>query len=262
MRLDPKREGALGGPSGPVGLRRGMLRTAGFAQFQIGFGVSPNQARPWPDASGFARAEGPGIIACEMALELIPQIGGWLASDGLRELVEDAFDGAEARLSRADALRVDERGSARWVRAASDLLPQPQQHPALLGLVVLAPRGAGNVDFLEASWTIDGDPADLADIMRIRVVDLVAGDAAAGSLGGSYRLSPGDWMRLTFVRAWMKPDILLSEALAPSTVTRAPPHVQLWLGMETSLPSSLEALLGAEEAAVRGALRNVHGRGT
>lgn len=106
----------------------------------------------------------------------------------------------------------------------------------------------------------DGDPA--ASLSSITTVTIGQGSLVVLEGGVRYRtMEPGDWLCLMFVRPWLKPDILYSAALTPDRIARLGERGRRWCGMDLGLPTSVEAFLQIEDAALAGTVGRAKGSG-
>jgi hypothetical protein len=91
-------------------------------------------------------------------------------------------------------------------------------------------------------------------------VPLACGELALVEGGCRFRLDVGRFLHLRFIRAWMKPDILLAGPLRDQAA-RLGGQARQWCGLDIGLPTSVEEFLGVEEAALAGGLATRKGSG-
>jgi hypothetical protein len=91
-------------------------------------------------------------------------------------------------------------------------------------------------------------------------MSLRQGEALFVTSGCRHRLLGGRALRLRFIRGWMKPSVLLIEALGERAAALGP-QGRRWCGADVGLPTSVAEFLAVEEAAVGGGLSQRKGSG-
>ena len=91
-------------------------------------------------------------------------------------------------------------------------------------------------------------------------VPLACGELALVEAGCRFRLDVGRFLHLRFIRAWMKPDILLAEPLRDQAAQLGG-QARQWCGLDVGLPTSVEEFLSVEQSALAGGLATRKGSG-
>jgi hypothetical protein len=171
--------------------------------------------------------------------------------------------GADLLLARADLLRVDKTGGHAFLRARTRNTNGMEGLRAVLGVVVLLRLGCGpgEVTVFEASRMLPEIERDAAALARQRSLHPKPGGSVILAFPVAFRPGEGTWLSLAFVRAWIKPDVFMAEALGRAAMDRFPDHVREWCGTGVSLPTTILEFLKGEESGVSGQLRNIYGRG-
>ena len=184
-----------------------------------------------------------------------------LSNTKLKSLVDDAFDGAEALLSRAEIVSSD--GSGSWKRAETRIFRNQGALRATIGIIVFIRVSVepGEMQVVPSSrgTSISASEAALAGSEASLLVP--SGSAAVLGIGTVYNLSRGKWLQLAFVRSWVKPDLLFCAALPGELWADAPDFVKQWLGTNVGYPISIEEFLSGEAAIALGQSQGQSGRG-
>jgi hypothetical protein len=178
----------------------------------------------------------------------------------LGELLDEVL-GEDALLGRADGVcgtipawqhdfaRVRRDLSARALRCGVSLW------------IPLRP-GGGVMDVLVASQHATGGAPEGS---RLSVASEPVPQGAAIVLEGGVRFrvpqADGEWFAMSFVRPWIKPDVLYATALGDAAVRRLGVRGRRWCGLELGLPTSVEEFLAIEAAAVAGTAATAKGSG-
>jgi hypothetical protein len=77
-----------------------------------------------------------------------------------------------------------------------------------------------------------------------------------GRIKHRFKSAAKNLLRMTFIRPWMKPNILFTTALGKAKIERLGSQGQQWCGLHIGLPITIEEFLSIESAA----LESEHGR--
>jgi hypothetical protein len=210
------------------------------------------------DRDGLTVTDGEGYRHAVGVVRYAPSLLGLLDDRRLGALVQGAIGTTDLWLGALECLVP--QSSHAWRRElAVPLLAAGSSsfRPGLSVLVALDDDGS-SLGIHQGSHRLRGqlvrDPRD-----PDRVV-LGCGEVALVEAGCRFRLAPGPFLHLRFIRGWMKPDILLAGVLQ-DRADQLGEQARQWCGIDVGLPTSVEEFLRIEEAALAGSLTLRKGSG-
>ena len=214
-------------------------------------------------AGPLPEAVAPGVTQDSTILGSSAKLRAALAEPQLAAALGRVMPAADLLLARADLLRVDGTGDQSMLCARTRNTKGMEGLRAVLGVVVLVRlgRGPGEVTVFEASRMIPEAERSAAAHARRRSFHPKPGGSVMLAFPVAFRPSEGTWLSLAFVRAWIKPDVFMAEALGSAVIDSFPDYLRDWCGASINLPTTVLDFLKGEEAGVSGQLRNIHGRG-
>jgi hypothetical protein len=249
-------------------VRRALLRTHGF--------IVTDEILPARRCTTLAEevreavAKGPVISCADGSLRAVALLAyssvalKALDDESIGLLIDEGFND-NAILSRAEGVVVPSGRETAW---QVDFLKPRSSVPSYSfrpGVTVWIPLHAagGRIDVIRSSQNSSPaiSPAG-GGLVQVRL-DLSAGCAALLEGGVRYRLapSPATWLCLSFVREWMKPEVLYSSALSAERLSRLGQRGRQWCAMNIGLPTSVEEFLSIEAAALDSAYGRAKGSG-
>jgi hypothetical protein len=112
-------------------------------------------------------------------------------------------------------------------------------------------ESGGIVEVKRSSQHLESAISSPVELRKIRV-HLPQGNAILLEGSINYRLASEKtiWLRLCFVRSWMKPEILFATALTADRLKRLGQQGCGWCGLHIGLPTTVKEFLSIEEAAL------------
>jgi hypothetical protein len=181
-----------------------------------------------------------------------------LDDPGLGALVDDVI-GPDAVLGEMEGFR---GAIPKWRRDFHRVRRAVPTRYFRSGISLWIPLKSAEMQVLDGSQHLEegADPAVFD--FKTSAVAAEAGAVVVLEAGVCYRLSsPGDWLRLVFVRPWIKPEIFYSSAIDKERLARLGDRGRTWCGANSSLPTSIEEFLAIEEAALEGSAGRAKGSG-
>jgi hypothetical protein len=184
-----------------------------------------------------------------------PRLLRALEDDRLAHVVEEAVGDADVWLGALELLGPS--GAPGWRRDSAAALSATAGSSFRPSLSVLL--GLGNdftVEIATGSHRLDSDraPAVIETVIagRTRMLLITAGCRR--------RIVSGRAVHLRFIRGWMKPDVLLVDALREQ-LGQMGPRGRRWCGEDVGLPASVAEFIAVEEAAASGVMSQRKGSG-
>lgn len=189
-----------------------------------------------------------------------PDLLRMLEDGSLGRYVTRAADSPDVWLGALEVIAA--RGAPVWRRELGDVLSATPGSDFRPGLSVLLPVDDSEslVEVQSGSHRLravappSGEPvAQTTVVLRPGAVLLVTG-------GCRHRLVAGRFLHLLFIRGWMKPQVLLAQALGDQA-THLGEQGRRWCGVDVGLPTSVAEFLAVEEASMSGGLSQRKGSG-
>jgi hypothetical protein len=182
-----------------------------------------------------------------------------LNRDQLWRLIKESMGNDEVLLSRCDLLRVRTRARSDWQRATTLKTASIPDSSLIAGISLYLPF---EPNCLEAGLSTHRMRRDAAPVPTLtQVFEINPGSAALLADGTQLRLEPGTWMRLSFVRSWIKPDVFFAQAISKQAMSELGEQARRWCGVGQIPPNSLEAVLGGEEESLASPKAQGYGKG-
>ena len=123
-------------------------------------------------------------------------------------------------------------------------------------------ESGGIVEVKRSSQHWESAISSSVELRNIRV-HLPQGNAILLEGSINYRLASEKaiWLRLCFVRSWMKPEILFAAALTADRLKRLGQQGSGWCGLHIGLPTTVKEFLSIEEAALESEKGRAKGSG-
>jgi hypothetical protein len=243
-------------------VRRAVLRTQGYyieaallspetcAQLVYEVQRSIKGSKAFPGFGGGIRAVAV-LQDSDSALGLVddPSLGSLVAEVIGTDAILSGLEGFQGTISE-------------WHRDFGRIRQVVPPRSCRAGVSVWIPLDVGQLEVLAGSQHLEegADPS----VACFKPIALIAsqGSAVVFEGGVCYRSrQPATWLRLSFVRPWIKPEVLYATALSSDRLGRLGTRGRSWWGVELGLPTSVEEFLAIEDAALHSTLGHAKGSG-